>query len=169
VNWDPYAGATSYQLLRSSGGAAFATIATNIPTNSYVDNNVAAATTYLYRVKAVTASGTTDASNVDLATTVVFTNDDGLSGQTVLAAHLQQIRDAANMVLTAAGLPTISFGLLTSGVTPIQATDITVVRNALINAYYSSGLPIPNFSEPIVVGSTVVKAVHFQELRNMVK
>ena len=121
------------------------------------------------RVRAVTASGTTGLSNIDLATTVVFIDDNALIGQVILAQHLQEIRDATNMVLTAAGLATSPFSNITPGVTVIQATDINDLRNALKNAYYSIGLPTPTFGEAITAGSTVVKATHFQEVRNLVK
>jgi photosystem II stability/assembly factor-like uncharacterized protein len=167
VSWDPYPGATSYQLLKSSGGAPFSAI--SVAGTGYTDTSVTAGTTYLYKVRAVLSSVQTDPSNVDLATTATFTDDNSLSGKTALATHLREIRDAANMALTAAGLPTISFGLITSGVTPIQATDITDVRAALKNAYYSVGLPMPAFAETLSVGTTVIKASHFQELRNLVK
>jgi len=170
LTWNVYSGATSYQLFKSSLGAVFTQVPVTITTNSYNDPSVIAGRTYLYRVRAVTAAGPTDLSNVDLATTVTFADDNALPGGLVLATHLQQIRDATNYVLTAANLPTISFGSLTAGVTTIQATDITTVRNSLVNAYYSIGLPIPTFgSGPITVGATVVKVIHFQELRNLVK
>lgn len=151
---------------QSSGGAAFSQI--NVSGTSYTDNNVLPGTTYLYKVKAVVGSATTNFSNTDLATTTTFTDANSLQGISILATHLLEIRNAANMVLVAANLPTVSWPSLTSGVTVIQASDIAAVRTALVNAYYSIGLPIPNFSEPITAGTTIVKATHFQELRNLV-
>jgi hypothetical protein len=169
VTWTAYAGAMSYQLFKSSMGSAFAQVPVTVTTNSYSDTDVVAGRTYLYRVRGVTASGVTDLSNVDLATTVTFTNDNALVGTTVLASHLQEVRDATNMVLTAAGLATISFGTLTPGVTIVHATDITDVRSALKNAYYSIGLAIPAFAEAVTAGTTIIKAGHVQELRNYMK
>jgi hypothetical protein len=46
---------------------------------------------------------------------------------------------------------------------------VTDLRTALVNAYYSIGLPVPTFSEALVAGTTIVKATHFQELRNLEK
>jgi photosystem II stability/assembly factor-like uncharacterized protein len=166
VAWDSYAGATSYQLLKSSGGAPFAPI--SVAGTSYSDTAVAPGATYLYKVKAVLGSLISDSSNVDLATTIVFTSDNSLLGTAILAVHLQEIRAAANMLLVAAGLPQITFGSLIHGVTPIAVSDIADVRAALANAYYSIGLPVATLA-PLAAGSTVVSASHFQELRNMVK
>lgn len=54
------------------------------------------------------------------------------------------------------------------GPTIIMTADIVDVRSALINAYYSIGFSIPSFS-PIIGGTTIVQAAHFQDLRNLVK
>ena len=167
VSWDAYPGAASYQLLKSSGGAPYAPI--TVAGVSYSDANVSPGAAYLYRVRAVLAGGAlTDRSNVDLATTVVFTDDGALTGKTITAVHLQELRSATNMVLIAAGLPQVTWGNITSGVTAVQANDVVDIRSALLNAYYAVGLSIPVFNDAIATGVTV-KATHFQELRNLVK
>ena len=66
------------------------------------------------------------------------------------------------MVLTAAKLPTISFSAITAGVTLIRGVDVTDLRAALVNAYYSIGLPIPTFGEQITAGSSLVKGFTFR-------
>lgn len=167
VGWTGYSGAASYELQRKAGAGSWTTLTAS--GTSYTDSGLASNTTYLYRVRAVLSGGVkTGFSNIDLATTVTFDHDGTLATTAVKGSHLTEIRNATNDVLTAAGLPTLSFTAPTPGVTPILASDITVLRTALTQAYRAIGLADPGFTDTIVAG-TPIKAVHFQELRNLVK
>src|SRR5207253_9256326 len=104
----------------------------------------------------------------DLATTITFTYDNALAGKTIVALHLREMHDAVNDVMTAAG-QTPTFGSVTAGAV-VQATDITDLRAALVNAYTKIGMPsTPTFAESIMAGATTIKASHFQEIRDAVK
>lgn len=61
VTWDLVAGATSYNVLRSTDGVTFASVGTPA-TNSYLDSSVTVGTTYYYQVESVTTSGTSPAA-----------------------------------------------------------------------------------------------------------
>jgi len=168
LSWTGVSGATSYQILRSNDGGAFAPVGTS-GTTSYPDNAVVGGKTYLYQVKALVNSTLTNPSNTDLATTIVFTDDNTLPGKTISATYLQEIRTATNAVRAAAGLGALSFSNPAVSGSPIQANDITALRSGLIAAYNQIQLTPPSFAETLVVGSTTVKGSHWQEIRNAVK
>jgi hypothetical protein len=168
VTWTGVSSATSYQVMRSSDGQPYAN-ATNglVSGTSYTDSSVVAGKTYLYKVKAFVNGLWTDLSAPDLATTIVFTDDNALYGKVILATHLQEINTAVNAVMTAAG-QTPTFGSVTSG-TPVRTTDITLLRSALVSAYAKIGMPtVPTFAEAIT-SSTLIKGSHYQEVRDKVK
>ncbi len=169
VSWAAFPGATSYQVVRSNDGAPYANASGGlVSTTSYTDANVASGKTYLYKVKAFANGLWTDFSSPDLATTITFTDDNALTGLAVRAIHLTEIRTAVNAVLTAAG-ETPSFVSATAGTT-IFATDVTDLRTALITAYSRIGMPFsPNFGETILPNSSIIRASHFQEIRNATK
>ncbi len=168
LSWTGVVGATSYQILRSSDGAPFSVI-TSVATTSHTDSSVVAGKTYLYRVKAVVNGAPTDPSNLDLATTIVFTDDGQLAGKVVAALHLQEVRSAVNAVRAAAGLGALSFTNPAVPGSPVQANDITALRTGLVAAYNQLALSPPGFAETLVPGTTLIKASHWQEVRQAVK
>jgi photosystem II stability/assembly factor-like uncharacterized protein len=169
VTWTGVTGATSYQVMRSSDGAGYANAVNGlVSATSYTDTNVVSNKTYLYKVKALVNGSWTDLSAPDLATTLVFTDDNALSGKKILANYLQEIRTAVNAVMTAAG-QTPAFGTANIG-DKIFATDITDLRSALVSAYTKIGMPsLPTFAERITQNYTFLKGTHYQEIRNFVK
>jgi photosystem II stability/assembly factor-like uncharacterized protein len=168
LTWTGVSGAASYQILRSSDGLAYSVLTTVGPT-SYADSAVVGGKTYLYKVKAFYNSVLTDASNVDLATTMVFTDDNQLPGTNALAVHLQEIRNATNAVRLASGLPALTFSNPAIAGSSILAADITDLRNGLIPAYSNIGMPALSFAETVTAGVTEIKASHTQEIRNAAK
>lgn len=138
------------------------------PSRHHTDPNLTGGVTCLYRVRATLGGNVkTGLSNVDLATTVTFT-DPALLGLPISATHLQEIRSAVNAVLTAAHVPTAQFGSITPHVTTVSLTHINEIRDALTRAYRGIGKPDPTYSENLTT-STKIKATHFEELRNLVK
>ena len=169
VSWSPVSGATSYQLLRSSNGAAFVPVGGTITGTSYLDTAVAPNTTYLYKAMASVSGMNTQAGNVDLATTTTFTLDNALAGQIIAATHLQEIRNAVNYVRIAAGKPVLTFAQAAVPGLVITGSDIAALRSGLNEAYTAIGITPPTYSESIISVVTIVKAQHFQEIRNAVK
>jgi hypothetical protein len=159
VTWDAVAGATSYQLDRRSAGGGFTQIATP-GTNSFNDG-VSANTAHLYRVRAVNGNGASDNSNVDLATTVLFTNDPLVAGTTVVQnAHVTQLRTAVNAVRSLAALAPFPFPTDTV----VRAAHVVDLRSALDAARSALALPAMTYTNPVTAGA-IVRATHVTEVR----
>ncbi|HEX2061075.1 MAG TPA: fibronectin type III domain-containing protein, partial [Thermoanaerobaculia bacterium] len=75
VSWSAVGDITHYQLERSSNGAPYAGIGGALVDPVYTDMNVTSNTTYLYRVRAMAGATPSGYSNVDPATTIVFTDN----------------------------------------------------------------------------------------------
>ncbi len=168
VSWTGMSAATAYQVMRSNNGNPYANLGGQLTGTAYADTSVAASTTYLYRVKALVGGTWTDLSAPDLAATIVYTDDDTLSGKTIQAIHLQELHTAVNAVMAAAG-QTGTFGAITAGTT-VLSTDISDLRSALASAYAAIGMPAPPaFAEAITPQVTPIRATHFQEIRDATK
>lgn len=170
LTWTAATGATSYQIDRRSAGTAFVQIGTSAGP-AFTDTSVSASSAHLYRVRAVSGASVSDNSNVDLATTVIFT-DPGLAiGTTIKAAHFNELRTAVNAVRGLAGLFGFNFtapGPATGG--SFRKSHIDELRSNLASARSTLALPAITFTDPtITAGSTRLKAVHLTELRNGVQ
>lgn len=95
LSFDIAAGATSYNILRSTDGVSFASIATPA-TNYYTDSSVVLNTLYYYQVKAVNADGSSVASSTQ---SIVPTATGAMSlGELRLAAQQRADRVNSNFV-----------------------------------------------------------------------
>ena len=170
VTWNASTGATSYVILRRNPGGSYTQVGTST-TTSFTDNSVSANTSYRYIVRAVNAGGTSGDSSPDLATTVIFTDDPLVARSTVIkAVHLAELRTAVNAVRAQAGLSAASFTDSAAHGVVVKAVHITELRSALEAAMSSMGFGTMTYTDSTLTPrSTVVKAVHFQELRNRVK
>jgi uncharacterized repeat protein (TIGR01451 family) len=169
LTWDPVVNATTYQVLRSSNNGPLTIVGAPL-SNSFVDSSLTPATTYVYRVRAVDASTIGSLSNVDLATTILFTDDPIIAGSTFIrAVHLTELRTAVNAVRAAAGLPpaTFSDASLTAGMA--RAVHVTELRSGLDSARPVLALPPIAYTDPALTAGTRIKAVHLRELRAGVK
>src|SRR5205085_2207295 len=101
----------------------------------------------------------------DVATTVVFTDDPLAPGTVVKTDYITQLRTAVNAARVLSGLGAFSF----SDDAIIRALHVTQLRNVLEDARSRLSLRPVAYIESIVAGTTVIKAVHFNELRNGVK
>jgi len=54
---------------------------------------------------------------------------------------------------------------IAAGVTPIKTVHLTELPTALNQAYQAPGRVVPTYTDPAVGTSTLVKAIHFNELR----
>jgi hypothetical protein len=169
LSWTGVSNATSYRILRSVDNAPFSEL-TTVSTTSHSDFDVVAGKTYLYKVQAWVNSTLTGESNLDLATTIVFTFDNQLLGKVFAAIHLQEIRNAVNAVRVSAGLDPLTFSNpAVFGSLPV-ANDITQLRTGLISAYNQLGLTPPTFTGTISGGgSTLLQQSHWQEIRDATK
>jgi IPT/TIG domain-containing protein/fibronectin type III domain protein len=171
VTWSAVSGAASYEIARSSSGMSFSVIGSS--TSTTFTDSVSSSTSYLYEVRAVDGSGNRSAfSNMDLATTVIFTDDPLVPQSTVAkAVHVTELRTAVNAVRTLAGKTAFSFTdpSLAPGMF-INAVHVSELRSALDAARSTLGLSALSYTDPtLTAGVTPVKAAHLQELRQGVK
>lgn len=165
VTWTASAGATSYRVFRSSGGA-FTLVGSPVGT-TFDDTTAAANTAFLYRVRAFNGVESVD-SNTDLATTVIFI-DPTLTVSTTKAklVHFTELLTAVNAVRTLALLGGISFTV------PTPSTSVTIRRQHLLDlragldaARAALTFSALTYTDPTITAeSTKIKAVHITELR----
>jgi hypothetical protein len=185
VSWEATAGADHYQVERisrvspESSTVASSNVAAGGAVINFTDT-VPPGTAYLYRVRAADAAGNlSPPSTLDLATAVAFT-DDPLQGRTattagtaIRAEHLRQLRQAVNAVRALAGLSEASWTHPDPESDPAQRrniylADVLELRSNLDAALSILGLQRPYETDPTLSGG-LVKAPHFQELRERVK
>ena len=172
VSWNTSVGALSYNVYRSTNGIAY-TVAgsTTAPTITFNDSGRSADTAYLYKVRAVNGGESGD-SNVDLATTTIFTDDPLVVGTTLIrATHITQLRTAVNAVRTLASLGAGSYTdpTLTAQVTQVKAAHINDLRTAIDQARATLALATISYGETVTATTTTVKASHLNELRGGVQ
>jgi hypothetical protein len=163
ISWNPSSGATQYELVRGSN-APVVTAATN-----YVDNSVAAGTSYVYKVRALdAASNPSPYSARDAATTIFFTDDPLIASLTeIKSVHLTELRTAVNAMRAAASLGASSFTDPSPAI--VKAAHVTELRTALDAARSVLGLPALAYTDSALAADYAVKATHTQELRSGVK
>ncbi len=170
LSWTAVANANHYEVWRNSG-AGFGLL-TSPASAAYTDTAVLANTTYVYKVLAVDASNAKSGySNVDAATTILFTDDPIVAGgTTVKGVHITELRTAVNAMRAAAGLGAATFTDANVSGLAIRALHVSELRSALDAARSGLALSPLTYTDPTLTGgSTIVKGTHFQELRNGVK
>ncbi len=167
VTWAPVTGAATYDVYRAGSLTAVYALIGSSATTSFLDNGRSANTTYLYKVRARAASGTlTGFSTLDAATTTIFTDAVLNATVPVKAAHLTELRTAINAMRAAAQLTAFPFTPLTPGAT-VSRAHLLELRTALNAARSSLALPFITYTDPTITPqSTIVKAIHFMQLRN---
>jgi hypothetical protein len=169
VSWTPVGGLT-YEVVRASAGP-YATLTTNAA-NPYPDGTVTAGTSYVYKVRAIDASlRVSPFSTPDAATTKFFLDDPlVVQGTTMKAQHIIELRQAVNMLRTAASLGGGSFTDPAPTGLFVQKLHIDQLRTALDQARSALGLPAIGYTDPTInAASTLIKAAHIVDLRNGVK
>jgi fibronectin type 3 domain-containing protein len=181
VSWNAASGAAKYHVYRTTTNlSTFQQVNGESTTVSpFTDSTAAAATAYLYKVRAVDNTNVESGdSNKDLATTVIFANDPlvtGPSGTTVQAVHVTQLRTAVTAVCALAANPppcstAFTDPTLTAQVTTIKRLHVTELRAKLDAALSTLGLTALAYTDPTITATvTTVKAAHITDLRNGVK
>jgi hypothetical protein len=163
VQWLGVSGATSYEIVRSTGGA-FSTVGT-VSVTSFTDATVTSSNAYVYRVRAIGSSGTSQFSAIALATTASFTDDPLSAGTNVKGVHFTELRDAIGVIRGAARLSTFPFtdGTLASGML-IRLAHRDELRTALEAALDVLGADAPSWS-----GDSIVRATDVSEIRDAIR
>jgi hypothetical protein len=171
MNWTGVAGADHYEVWRSANGGAFASVGSPSGT-AFTDSTVSGNTTYLYRVRAVdSVGGASFFSNTDAATTIVFQDDPAVAGVTTIqAAHITELRTAVDAMRAAAALPPLDADATIGVGQVVLASHVAALRTGLDAARSAIGLSALAYTDPtLIVGTTLIKAAHVQELRDGVK
>jgi hypothetical protein len=125
----------------------------------------------MYKVRSADAGGGNESgdSNLDLATTVMFTNPTLTAGVSVITAvDTTELRLAIDKV-RALGNTGAAFystdGTITPGVTTVKAQNVNDMRTFLNVGRTNAGVSTITFTNTLTPGSTVIKALDFNELR----
>lgn len=161
-----------YELDRKqSVSAAFIKIADiNNPVTNYTDQSVTSSVAYLYRVRAVCPSGSSSQpSNMDLATTISFTNDPLTAGVTIKAQYIDELRIAVNAVRATAGLAQAGWTDPSVQGVSVKAVHITELRQNLNQALQALGFTLPAYTDSTLSSGVTVKKAHVQDVRQALK
>jgi hypothetical protein len=168
LTWGAVPFAASYAIDRREAGAGYVSAGTSA-TNSKSDPGRTANRSYLYRVHAVGPYGEISPdSNLDAATTTIFTDDPLVAPSTpVKALHVVQARTAVLAMRDLAGIGTFSFtdDPLSTGVKAVHVVDL---RTALDQARATLSLPPLVYTNNAAAGQ-LIRAVHLTEVRYGVK
>ncbi|HYK03006.1 MAG TPA: M12 family metallo-peptidase [Thermoanaerobaculia bacterium] len=168
VTWNAAAGAASYDVLRSTGGA-FTVLGSTTIDLFFNDNTAAANTAYRYAVQAHGAGViVSDLSVPDVATTTSFTDPTITAlSTTAKVIHFTELLTVINSLRSLAGLSPISF--TAPGPAPLETVrrqHILDLRAGLDAARTALGMSALTYTDPtLTAGSTKIKAVHVTELR----
>jgi fibronectin type III domain protein len=181
VTWTALAGSVDhYQVERSqSVNGPYVRLTPDPSTNAFSDTGVTSGIAYLYRVRAVDASGrVSPESNIDLATAITFADDPlitfaeaptGANVTPIKAQHWTDLRVAVNAVRATAGLPQTAWSGVAQPGASIQAAHLQELRSNLDQALSALGLTTSPYTDPTLSSSVSVKAVHLRELRQRMK
>lgn len=142
--------------------------------SSMPDNGVTTGKAYLYRVRAVNATGQASDYRMDLATAIVFT-DQLTSSTPIRAQHLIELRQAVNAVRHLAGLPAATWTYADPVSSPpeqrrgIYLEDVTDLRTQLNPALQALGINQDYPANPPLARGGPVNKEHFQQIRDRVK
>jgi hypothetical protein len=173
VSWtgSTYAGGVDhYEIQRRFNRGSYTLIGTST-TTSYTDSGTAGVT-YLYRVYAVGSDNHYSASStIDLATTIIYTDDPLTPGTTVIKAqHLTELRSAVNAVRATAGLSAATWTDPSLSGVIVKAVHLQEIRANLTAGLTALGFSAPSYTDTtLTVGVTVVKEIHVDEIRQSMK
>ena len=127
-------------------------------------------TAYVYKMRSLAGTFYTPSadSNLDVATTVMFTDDPLLTGTTIKAAHLSELRTAmaALRLQAALGPASVTDGSLSGMI--IKSVHVTELQSQIQEARNAILLPTLTFSTTGAAGTTIA-TTEIIELRNAVK
>jgi hypothetical protein len=178
LSWSPVGDATGYDVRWKSGltGGSEYGSPVHVTTTAYDSGtSLTSNTAYVYQVRATRSPFASGWSAPDLATTSHYTHPAAsnhiAAGDRVFAADFTELRTVVNSARLAAGLTPFSFTdpSLSSGYL-IRLAHLSELRVALDAARSSLGLPAVTYTDPqLIQGSTRIKAVHINELRDGVQ
>jgi YD repeat-containing protein len=175
ISWDASADADHYVVDRRSNGSGYLEVL-HVNGTSATNSGLTANRSYTYRVRAVSTNElvTSTPSNVDLATTIVFTPL--VAGVTeVEASHMEELLSAVNAVRSVNGTgPTTWSAILPAGVPApavsgdVLAQHILSLRTAMNSARTALGFPALSYTDPTLT-DVEIRVIHQTEIRGGVE
>ena len=166
ISWFPDPKAIAYELESASANTSWTIVYSGAAT-SFQHTAVQPGQSYIYRVRAVDANqNTSNWSQPDIATAIVFTDDPLSAGIVVKAAHLEELRTAVNAMLALAHFAPVTFNEPAGTGAPIRASHLLALREALSTARGHLGLSPVAVTDAVLDSSVPVKAIHLTELRH---
>src|SRR6185295_20078936 len=143
LSWSAGSGSIDhYEIQRATSKNGPFTTLSNTASTSATDSGLSSTTTYIYRVRSVDAAGNySDFSNVDIATTIIFTDDPLAANSTLVkAVHATELRQAVNAVRAAADLGAATWTDSSLTGIDVKAVHISELRTNLDTARSQFGL-----------------------------
>jgi hypothetical protein len=168
VQWSPVSGADHYEVRRRTASGSVSITTAGSP---LTDNSAPPASTLLYDVRAVDASGASVSSYSapDVATTVVFSTvaQRGL----INYAHVSELLDALNRLRALGGSPAVMWSdILPAGVPApaqhgtIKAAHLSALRAATDQALNALGVSYRPYTDGDLTNA-LIRAIDFLELQ----
>jgi hypothetical protein len=173
LSWNPSTSGTvdHYQVERAQSVYGPYTPVASTTGTSTTDTTTANGNAYLYRVRALDASGNrSNSSNNDMVTTILFTDNPLIAGVTTIkAVHLTELRQAVDAVRVLSGLTAATWTDPSPAGVPIKAIHIQELRTKLDEALSLLSRPMAPYTDPNLTTAIQVLKVHIEELRQRVK
>lgn len=183
VNWtDNSVNETGFKVERSADGVTFTEIASlGMNVTTYVDNTVAANTTYYYRVYAYNTTGNSDVSNTEMITTPSPLTPPGAPGALTAAVSASPLSIDLNWTDHAINETGFSLERSTDGVNFVEiqdlASDITEAHDLNVNpnttyhyrvyAYNAAGNSDRSNTVTVTTITTGVRSINIQHLTSV--
>lgn len=133
---------------------------------SAVDTTAQQGRVYLYSVGVYGAPGTPSySSNVDIASTFVYTDHPLAAGTSIKSAHLTELRSMVAALRNTAGLSPLTFTGSVSRGSVVQAQHITELRSSIDASRARLGLPAIGWTQQNAANGALIRAATLQELR----
>ena len=161
---------TACHVYRSADRVTF-TLVGSPAASPFDDTTAPANTAFLYKVRAFNGTTESPDSPVDLAVTVIYTDDPlTASATSVKAVHVTELRTMVNAMRALTGLTAATFTdpSLSSSIT-IKAQHINELRTDLDQAMTVLGSVTGGYTNTLTASTTLIHAVDVQEIRNRTK
>jgi hypothetical protein len=168
VTWSSVPSATQYEIALRNPDASLTVVGTS-STTTFIHGGRTPNTAYVYAVRTIDGDGNkSPASSPDIATTVQFTDTTIAPGMRIKAAHVLELRQAANAMRAVSGRPPATFTDTIAAGVAVKRTHIQELRDSITDAraFYGIGQPVLT---DYYLGSAPVRAVHLQDLLNAVR
>jgi hypothetical protein len=166
VSWLGTQGVDHYEIWRSGAGAGWALAGTSVNA-AFLDAAASPSAAFLYKVRGISSTpgtGPSPYSNVDLAITFAFTDEELIAGTTrIRLAHLTELRAAAAAARAAAGVSPVPWA--EPEPVTVKASHWDEVKTAVEQVRAILALPAGTYTAPLPAVGALVRTTHVTQLR----